>query len=236
MLPSQSEHCQGTLKEGSVVTHPKTDSPPHSLFICFGCKAWGILIPPPGIKPVLSMVEARNPNHWTVREIPPAQNLTRWYLPWWWQTNQVSRSLWAAEESAPGGVYTLTETMNLNFCFLATHSSILGWKIPWTKEPGGPCSGKRVGRDWAHARTYYYYMRIDNTLGCKAYLGTRDLHGFQNSYSTEGGVSDSSWSQNHEQWPGSCFPSFPRAPLSACSFDLQGNSAKEFKTNSSSQN
>ena len=53
------------------------------------------------------MVEARNPNHWTVREIPPAQSLTRWYLPRWWQTNQVSRSLWAAEESDPGGVYTL---------------------------------------------------------------------------------------------------------------------------------
>ena len=119
---------------------------------------------------------------------------------------------------------------------MATHSSILGWKIPWTEEPGGPCGGKRVGHDWAHARTYYYYMRIDNTLGCKAYLGTRDLLGFNNSYSTEGGVSDSCWSQNHEQWPGSCFPSFPRAPLSDCSFDPQGNSAKEFKTNSSSQN
>ena len=23
---------------------------------------------------------------------------------------------------------------------MATHSSILAWKIPWTEEPGGPCS------------------------------------------------------------------------------------------------
>ena len=34
---------------------------------------------------------------------------------------------------------------------MATHSSILAWKIPWTEEPGGLQSmqSKRVGRDWA---------------------------------------------------------------------------------------
>ena len=32
---------------------------------------------------------------------------------------------------------------------MATHSSILAWKIPWTKEPGGlQCMGsQRVGHD-----------------------------------------------------------------------------------------
>ena len=33
---------------------------------------------------------------------------------------------------------------------MATHSSILAWKIPWTEEPGGlysPWGHKRVGRD-----------------------------------------------------------------------------------------
>jgi len=25
---------------------------------------------------------------------------------------------------------------------LATHSSILAWRIPWTEEPGGPCGLK----------------------------------------------------------------------------------------------
>ena len=29
---------------------------------------------------------------------------------------------------------------------MATHSSILAWKIPWTEEPGGP-RGHRVGHD-----------------------------------------------------------------------------------------
>ena len=32
---------------------------------------------------------------------------------------------------------------------MATHSSILGWRIPWTGEPGGPQStgSQRVGHD-----------------------------------------------------------------------------------------
>ena len=32
---------------------------------------------------------------------------------------------------------------------MATHSSILAWRIPWTKEPGGLHSpeGRRVGHD-----------------------------------------------------------------------------------------
>ena len=31
---------------------------------------------------------------------------------------------------------------------IATHSSILAWRIPWTEEPGGMQSpGRRVGHD-----------------------------------------------------------------------------------------
>ena len=34
---------------------------------------------------------------------------------------------------------------------MATHSSILAWRIPWTEKPGGPQStgSQRVGHDWA---------------------------------------------------------------------------------------
>ena len=34
---------------------------------------------------------------------------------------------------------------------MATHSSILAWRIPWTEEPGGlqPIGLQRVGHDWA---------------------------------------------------------------------------------------
>ena len=43
---------------------------------------------------------------------------------------------------------------------MATHSSILAWRIPWTEEPGGLKSmgSQRVGHAWTHstaATTYY---------------------------------------------------------------------------------
>ena len=31
--------------------------------------AYGILVPRAGIKPIFPAVEARNPNHWTIREV-----------------------------------------------------------------------------------------------------------------------------------------------------------------------
>ena len=39
---------------------------------------------------------------------------------------------------------------------MATHSSILAWKIPWTEEPGGLQStgSQRVGHDWATEHTH----------------------------------------------------------------------------------
>ena len=34
---------------------------------------------------------------------------------------------------------------------MATHSSVLAWRIPWTEEPGGlqPIRYQRVGHDWS---------------------------------------------------------------------------------------
>ena len=39
---------------------------------------------------------------------------------------------------------------------IATHSSILAWKIPWMEEPGGPpyMGSQRVGPDWATNTQY----------------------------------------------------------------------------------
>ena len=39
---------------------------------------------------------------------------------------------------------------------MATHSSTLAWKIPWTEEPGRLQSmgSQRVGYDWATLHTY----------------------------------------------------------------------------------
>ena len=45
---------------------------------------------------------------------------------------------------------------------MATHSSILTWKIPWTREPGGlqPTGSQRVGHDSASEYTIASYERI----------------------------------------------------------------------------
>ena len=41
---------------------------------------------------------------------------------------------------------------------MATHSSILAWRIPWTEEPGGLQSIglQRVGHDWATKHSTEY--------------------------------------------------------------------------------
>ena len=45
---------------------------------------------------------------------------------------------------------------------MATHNSILAWRIPWTEEPGGLQSMglQRVRRDWAaNIFTFHYYLQ-----------------------------------------------------------------------------
>ena len=41
---------------------------------------------------------------------------------------------------------------------MATHSSILAWKIPWTEEPGRPqyTWSHRAGHDWATKHMGYH--------------------------------------------------------------------------------
>ena len=53
---------------------------------------------------------------------------------------QETQEVWVL---SPGQVGPLEEEMT-------THSSILAWKIPWTKEPGGLQSmgSQRVGQNW----------------------------------------------------------------------------------------
>ena len=45
---------------------------------------------------------------------------------------------------------------------MATHSSILAWRIPWTEEPGGLQStgSQRVGHDWTTSLSSQWYHPI----------------------------------------------------------------------------
>ena len=53
---------------------------------------------------------------------------------------------------------------------MATHSSILAWKIPWMEEPGRPIGSQRVRHDWVTAlsvllQAYPETMRTGLTSG-----------------------------------------------------------------------
>ena len=60
---------------------------------------------------------------------------------------------------------------------VATHSSILAWRIPWTEEPGRLQSteSQRVGHDWSNfARTCRHsYGEPQGSSGCKRITGYR---------------------------------------------------------------
>ena len=50
---------------------------------------------------------------------------------------------------------------------MATHSSILAWRIPWTEKPGllQPMGSQRVGHDWmtnTYLLTYDYTVQVRN--------------------------------------------------------------------------
>ena len=49
---------------------------------------------------------------------------------------------------------------------MATHSSVLAWKIPWTQETGGPQSmeSQRFGHDWACVCTHAHAHTRTHTL------------------------------------------------------------------------
>ena len=54
---------------------------------------------------------------------------------------------------------------------MATHSSILAWRIPWTEEPGGLQStgSQRVGHDWATSLSLSFMYKIDKQK-CTLYM------------------------------------------------------------------
>ena len=46
---------------------------------------------------------------------------------------------------------------------MATHSSILAWRIPWTKDPGGGGGGGLAGRGWGWWSTVHEIAESDKT-------------------------------------------------------------------------
>ena len=63
-------------------------------------------------------------------------------LPWWLKTVKRLPIMWETWVQSPGWEDPLEKEM-------ATHSTILAWRMPWTEEPGGLQStgSQRVGHD-----------------------------------------------------------------------------------------
>ena len=63
-----------------------------------------------------------------------------------WPRTQASQVVQVVKNPLP-----MEETQETWVQSLATHSSILAWRIPWTEEPGGlwPMGSQRVGHDWS---------------------------------------------------------------------------------------
>ena len=60
---------------------------------------------------------------------------------------------------------------------MATHSSLLAWRIPWTEGPGGLQSmrSERVGHDWAHMHSVTFSVLV---VGVRIFK-IRSLSNFQ---------------------------------------------------------
>ena len=74
----------------------------------------------------------------------------RYYrLPWWLRRWRICPAVWETGVQSLGQEDPLEKGM-------ATHSSLLAWKIPWIEEPGGYGSwGWRVRNHWA-ANTFTF--------------------------------------------------------------------------------
>ena len=67
---------------------------------------------------------------------------------------------------------------------MATHYSILAWRIPWTEEPGGlqPIGSQRVGHDWRDLAHTPLLCRLIGSFGVPVSLA----HPLQHAYLVPG--------------------------------------------------
>ena len=74
-------------------------------------------------------------------------------LPWWLSSKESACQFLPVQEMRVRSLDWLDPLEEE----MATHSSILAWKIPWTENPGGLQSmgSHRVEHDWAHTRSTY---------------------------------------------------------------------------------
>ena len=88
--------------------------------------------------------------HWVELEVVPCDlrdPVSQIGLPWWLSGKEFACNTGAAGDM----VWSLGQEDPLEEG-MATHSTILAWRIPWTKEPAGPQSmgSQRVRHNWSN--------------------------------------------------------------------------------------
>ena len=107
-----------------------------------------------GRRSVTNQDYAINRYKFITRKIDKQQDIPQSRLPrWLWG----QRARLATQETSERRVWSLGQKDPLEKG-TATHSSILIWRIPWTKEPGGlqPIRSQRIRWDWSD---YYTHIR-----------------------------------------------------------------------------
>ena len=67
---------------------------------------------------------------------------------------------------------------------VATHSSILAWRIPWMEKPGRLCSigWQRVGHNWSNLVCTHAYTHTHTHTHIHVYIGKGNVYTLQYSY------------------------------------------------------
>ena len=133
------------------------------LFICFALffdhsVACGTLVSQPGIQQWKLGVKVPNNNHWTAREFPGLNfffffnfNVGKFTCK---ELHFLRRSVIVMVKNLPAMQETWVRSLGWEDSLkkgMATHCSILAWRIPWTEDPGWLQSTglQRVRHDWA---------------------------------------------------------------------------------------
>ena len=59
---------------------------------------------------------------------------------------------------------------------MASHSSILAWKIPWTEEPGSPVHGDHIDLDTTERLSTHIYFCAGSSLLCAIFFSSCREH------------------------------------------------------------
>ena len=119
------------------------------------CLVSGILVPQPEIKPRPLTVKAQSPNHWIVRKfcLFVLKNIFLNKIIYFiYVCTYISACLCERLKHLPAIRETWVRSLGQEDPLekeMATHSSILAWRILWREEPGGLQSlgSPRVGQD-----------------------------------------------------------------------------------------